>query len=332
MIRKGLMALFSVLVVFLLCAFWVPMETDAPGASDKRAAVTNAPETDAPDADKIMLNVYLNDEKGICQVPLEAYVAGVVAREMPDSYEPEALSAQAVAARTFAVYKSSLFSKEGCASHAGADVCASSACCQGYTAVDETKYKNAVRAAQETQGKIALFHAHPIRALYHASSGGHTENAENVYSEALAYLRGVPSPGEEDYTRFQTETEMTIDDLRKAFRAFPDMLFPDNVPLSEQLEVLSRSDTGRVTEMRVGLTGMSGSDFRRAAGLKSTLFEMEFTDNGVRFRMTGYGHGVGMSQAGAQAMALSGKTHEEILSHYYTGISFSTLAEWLESG
>lgn len=332
MIRKGLTALFSVLVVFLLCAFWTPGNAPVESSAGTTATASESSGARTTIARNITLRVYLNEEEGVREIPLEEYVAGVIAAEMPDSYAREALRAQAVSARTFAVHKSALFSGEGCASHADADVCASSGCCQGYFPARPEDHKNAILAASDTRGMIALFHARPIRALYHASSGGHTENAENVYSEALAYLRGVPSPGEESYSRFETIAEMDLSALREAFRSYPDVLLLEQLPLSEQLEVLSRSETGRVTSVRVGLCGMSGSDFRRALGLKSAMFQMEFPGDRVVFHMTGYGHGVGMSQAGAQAMALSGKTFQEILCHYYTGISLSTLSEWLESG
>ena len=330
MIRKGLCALFSVTVVLVLCAFFYPASSGTDGFLAEGAVFsgTDAPETE----EEIKISVFLSEEEGIVNMPLEEYVAGVIAAEMPDSYEKEALKAQAVAARTFAVFKSRLNSREGCVSHKGADVCSSSGCCQGYVRASRKEFPNAVKAAEETAGVIALFHARPIRALYHASSGGHTENAENVYSEALAYLRGVPSPGEDGYSRFQTDLALTLEDLRAFFLSDADVLFLDTLPLSEQLEILSRSESGRVTNIRTGLTSMSGNDFRRKVGLKSTLFEMEFTDDGVIFHSTGYGHGVGMSQTGANAMAKNGSAYDEILTHYYTGIELAALESWLGSG
>jgi len=328
MIRKGLTVLFSLAVIMVLCAFLFPEKTGADSPSVSEGASYRA-QTIWEDQ---KIKVYLTGENRIREIPLEEYTAGVVAAEMPDSYEKEALRAQAVAARTFALFKSKMYSGEGCLSHKGADVYSSSGCCQGYTEPDKKQNSGAIKASEDTKGVIALFNAHPIRALYHASSGGHTENAENVYSQALAYLRGVPSPGEEAYSRFRTEQKMTISDLRNAFSENPDVIFLDTIPLFDQIEILSRSETGRVTEVRVGLTGMSGSDFRRALGLKSALFDMDFPENDVVFTSTGYGHGVGMSQTGANAMAKNGGSYEEILTHYYTDIEISTLEDWLKSG
>lgn len=332
--KKGLYAVLSLMVIVLLSAFFLPERAGEnvekkffgalPGLfyMEKKAGLEK-------ENTEITVDVYLMEEEKIRTVPLEEYVAGVVAAEMPMNYQREALNAQAVAARSYALFKSKWYSGEGCLSHPGADVCSSPGCCQGYRPPDEETYKNAIKAAKETENLIVTFRNHPIRALYHACSGGHTENAENVYTEALAYLRGIPSPGEEGHSRYENRVEMHISELAEAFLENENVEFFTDYPLSRQMEILSKTDTGRVKEVRIGLYRMTGNEFRRMLTLDSLNFQMEFDDEKamVAFITKGYGHGVGMSQAGAEAMAQKGKAFGEILMHYYSGVSIQNLNE-----
>ena len=331
--KKGLYAVLSLLVVVLLSAFFLP-ERAGEISSDKRffASIPSLfymEKEDNQSSDDNQIKVYLSDEKEICSLPLETYVAGVVASEMPLSFHNQALCAQAIAARSYALFKSGLYSGEGCLMHPGADVCSSPGCCQGYRDPGGEMYKNAIKAAKDTENLIVTFRNHPIRALYHACSGGHTENAENVFSQAFAYLRGVPSPGEEGYEKFENRKMMHITDLIEVFSDDESIVFYMDYPLSKQMEILSLSDTGRVQEVRIGLNRVSGAQFRKKTGIDSLYFQMEFDDENetVTFLTQGYGHGVGLSQAGAQVMALEGRTFEEILAHYYSGVQIKSVSE-----
>lgn len=330
MMKKCVYAVMSLLVIALLTAFFLPDHTEGKG--EKRffgamSALFKREEAAKETDDGFSLKVYLTKDKKIKTIPLEEYVAGVVASEMPMTYHREALNAQAVAARSYAVFKSNLYSGEGCASHPGADVCSSSGCCQGYKPPDDDEYKNAIRAARETENAIALFRSHPIRALYHACSGGHTENAENVYTEALAYLRGVPSPGEEKHSRYKNTITLSITDLKEAFSAREDVKLLDDYPISQQIEILTRTETGRVKTIRVGLASMTGAEFRRLSGIGSAMFDIEFNDqaSSATFLTRGYGHGVGMSQAGAQALASEGWDFQKIIRYYYSGVQIGSV-------
>ena len=249
---------------------------------------------------------------------LEDYVAGVVAAEMPALYHMEALKAQAVAART-------RVAAGRCRQNADADVCTNAQCCQGYISeaerfekwgADADQMNERIRqAVQATEGVIMLYDGQPIEVLYHAVSGGYTENAEEVFAQALPYLRGVESPGEEDARGYQTEQIFTKQEIADVF---PDATHNGKI----ELEILGRLESGRVTLIRVGRLTMTGRQFRSALGLKSTNFELFMRDNQIVVAQKGYGHGVGMSQAGADAMAKNGADYMAILSHYYTGISF----------
>lgn len=332
--KNWLAAVSTLISALALIPFLFPAKDEIPSVPTDAAAVREAPA-------EILLNVFDTYTGETVSIPIEEYVAGVVAAEMPADYAPEALKAQAVAARTYAVQKSRFFSGEGCARHPEADVCASSACCQGYLSAQrarETLGESADRAlaaaslaAASTQGEVLVFRGHPIRALYHACAGGHTEDAENVYASALAYLRGVESPGEEQYAQFSADTTRTLSQLRDAFAGDENVFISPSVPLEEQFEILSRSAAGRVTGIRVGLTAMTGTDFRKALSLKSANFTMTFGADSIRFSTIGSGHGVGMSQTGADAMAGIGNDYEQILNWYYTDVEIADLSDLLPS-
>lgn len=253
----------------------------------------------------------------VVPIDREAYVTGVVAAEMPAIYEMDALRAQAVAARTY-------LAANHCASHPEADVCDNSRCCQAYLdedarrarwGADHALYEARVaQAAEDTRGEIMTYAGEPILALYHAVSGGHTEDVERVFSEPLPYLRGVSSPGEESSSNYATTQFFSFDEL--------DRLLGAHDPV-----ILERSASGRVQLLRVGEREMDGRMLRGILGLKSTCFSITILDGAVRIDQLGYGHGVGMSQTGAQAMALAGEDYQTILKHYYTGIGLSRLGD-----
>ncbi len=259
------------------------------------------------------------------EMDAEAYVAGVVAAEMPAAYETEALKAQAVVARTRAA-------RGGCASHPGADACGDSGCCQAYLdeaaqrarwGADFNFYSEKISSAvAETRGEILTYGGEPILVLYHAVSGGRTEDVEEVFGEALPYLRSVTSPGEEGASSFETVSFFSDDAIRLAF---PGEAEDGRVGFA----ILSRTDSGRVASIRVGAHAMTGRTFRAALGLKSTNFDLTEKDGGVEIRQRGYGHGVGMSQAGANAMAAEGADYKKILLHYYAGVTIENI--WHDS-
>lgn len=317
--RKAICAGASFAALLVLCACFFPARTSGTEAAGERAE----------EGSGAYVTVYDVSAERLERVPLEAYVGGVVAAEMPSEYHEEALKAQAVAARTFALFKSPVNGGGGCVRHPGADVCSSASCCQGYLTEVQARERLGMRAeaameagrraAEATAGEVLMFRGHLIRAMYHACAGGYTENAENVYSSAIAYLRSVASPGEEEYPQYSDTTEIPMAAIQEALADWEDVLLLDELDPEDQLEVIGRSETGRVTQIRVGLTALTGTEFRRALGLRSTNFEMEFSGKTVIFKTIGYGHGVGMSQTGADAMAARGARYDEILAWYYTG-------------
>jgi stage II sporulation protein D len=245
---------------------------------------------------------------GIDAVPLELYVERTVASEVYPSWPIEVLKAQAVIARTYALHER--------VRNAGLEYdVESSVVSQRYR---EGAVPARIRAAvAATRSEFLEYGGAPILAAYHASSGGRTASSEEVWGQSLPYLASVSSPDDDapDYFwSFEIAREDFLDALRS--RGF-------GVGEGQPIEVLERSASGRVIRLRVGAAEVTGREIRRALGgraLRSTKFEVRVSDDGaVRILGSGSGHGVGLCQWGARALAASGKSYREILAHYYPG-------------
>lgn len=276
----------------------------------------------------------LNRKTGkVMHMELEEYIAQVVAAEMPVSFEIEALKAQAVAARTFAVRRMAQYGGTPCGK---ADVCTDSTCCQAYRSLEqlkknwgtayETNFSRVRGAVLATAGKVALYDGMPIEALYHSCSGGYTEDVVNVFAAALPYLVSVSSPGEESATRYESEVRFS----RKTFAATVNSTYRTAKltakGLKKQIKIEARFESGRVERIRLGGATLSGRELRKLFELDSANFKLRFTDEYVYVNTVGFGHGVGLSQYGANAMAKEGDGYEDILEHYYTGITISDMS------
>lgn len=284
-------------------------------------------------ADEHMLTVYDHTAQKSCQMELESYLVGVLAAEMPASFDGQALRAQAVAARTYTYYN---MLRGGCNSQ-DADICTWSACCQAYHSDAALREKwgddygtyilRIKSAVEDTKGEILLYDGQPIEALYHSSAGGMTENSEDAFSSARPYLRAVSSTLETGSARITGEVRVPVDTfIETVLVNWPEAgLEADR--LGAQIAVTLRTESGRVSAIRLGLATASGRDMRRLFSLNSTLFTVEVTDGAVVFSTKGFGHGVGMSQTGANAMGRAGSDYREILLHYYSGVSFGTIED-----
>ena len=282
----------------------------------------------------LTLRVYFADAEEI-RLPLEDYVFGALAAEMPANYAPEALKCQAIAARTRAVAQSRAFGGNGCVRHPDCDICTDSACCQAYQTdaqlharwgseyvVLRARIDRAVRA---TDGLLLTSGGLPIEVLYHACSGGKTEDAAAVFASAKPYLVSVDSPGEEGYAGFRADASFSCEEAADLLlRAFPGCsVTADTLPSAIRLQ--STTASGRVATLLVGSQTVRGTDFRKALSLRSTCFTWEADGDRIVFHTVGYGHGVGLSQAGAQAMAADGADFTEILAHYYPGTQLTRM-------
>jgi stage II sporulation protein D len=278
----------------------------------------------------------LYDEKqGITlTLPAEDYVLGTVAAEMPALFCVEALKAQAVACRTWLAMR---MQTSGCPSHPESDVCSSYLCCQAWQNNDELRAKwgddyikhfSVIRkAVDDTRGEIMTYNGKAVTAFYHSISGGKTADAVTVFGIYEPYLVSVDSPGEQVAGRFYNSVEYGFDELYKKVRsAYPDVILTPG-SISEQLRVLQRDHTGRVSQFMLGNRTISGVQARKLFGIGSANFDIEIKGLHIRFNAIGHGHGVGMSQYGANAMAKEEYGYREILTHYYTGVTINTLWE-----
>jgi len=256
------------------------------------------------------------------------YLWGVVAAEMPASFHLEALKAQAVAARTYCLYQ------QGGDKHAAADVCTDSTCCQAYRTKEEAAalwgenaalYADKVtQAVLDTNGLVCLYEGKPIDAVFFSSSAGKTSPALQVWGTDVPYLTSVDSPEREEVPAWHTIVTMPLAEFRgKLLAAYPQADLSGDP--AGWFTNLVADETGAVTSISIGGVTLSGIQTRSLFNLRSTHFTAAASGDTATFWVTGYGHGVGMSQYGANAMAADGKTFEEILKWYYTGITVGYL-------
>lgn len=258
------------------------------------------------------------------EMTMAEYLWRVVAAEMPASFEQEAMCAQAVCARTYTLWKRET------SVHENADLCDDSSCCQAYITEEETAqrwgalteaYTEKIAAAvEETDGQILVYEGKPIQAVFFSSSVSSTEDAAEVWGSSLPYLVSVASPEGEEVPNYHSTVVLTSKEL-KTLVAGSGLGVKLSGDSSEWIDNVSYTASGRVAELELGGVTLSGGAARSLFGLRSACFEVEEEDGVFTFSVTGYGHGVGMSQYGANAMAAEGSTWQEIVTHYYTGIT-----------
>ena len=256
-------------------------------------------------------------------LPLEEYVACVVASEMYGQFEMEALKAQAVAARTYGLARVG-------------DLC-DTVHCQAFATEEELREKQGdewmdkywgkfLEAAVETQGEVVYYDDELASYLmFHSSSGGRTENSEEVFPYMVPYLRSVKSPYEDDASHKQETQTVSIDSFVRAVNGL------NRKPIKEtdvqKMEITARTTGGRVKTIQIGNNEFTGGEIRDLFGLASANFTYNIEDYHVIFTTTGFGHGVGMSQYGANGMAKKGYNYKQILKHYYTGIDMGQVTD-----
>lgn len=280
------------------------------------------------------IKVVFHETGEIKTLYLDEYIAGVVVAEMPASYSEEALKAQAVTARTYAFNKI-ISGGKNIPIHNGADICTDSTHCQAW--IDKNKAqknwakanaKNAKlywgkisRAVSDTSGELIYYNNKLANPLFHANSGGRTENSEDVWDGVGApYLKSVVSPGEENSSGYLSKADFSVDEFIKLIKKeYPDIKI-NKSKIVDQIKIIEYSIGGRVKKIEIGNKSIRGTELRKILNLKSTCFKIEVSSAKIIFEVKGYGHGVGMSQAGADAMAKKGANYQEILKHYYQGV------------
>ena len=253
--------------------------------------------------------------QGTVEMELEEYLTGVILHEMPVSFQSEALKAQAVVARTYAAKR-----LDG-GKHDNAAVCTESSCCQGYT--DPADYlanggtqegvEKAAQAARATAGQVLTYDGQLIDATYFSCSGGSTESAVAVWGNDVPYLQATDSPGEELANHYTDTVTFTADEFaaKTGCTASGDP--------ADWFGQITYTDGGGVDTMEICGKQYEGTSLRQLLGLKSTAFSVSVFGDLITIETHGFGHRVGMSQYGAEAMATGGSTYDEILAHYYQG-------------
>ena len=321
----------ALLGVFLLPLAWahepVKVETPPELTAGGQTAEPSAPRTDSEEYHDRQQTLRVLDGDTVRHMTMEDYLMGVTAAEMPASFAEEALKAQAVAARTYTLYKLISGGNHGDT----ADICTDSTCCQAYISQEaarsswgeqadalEEKIRTAVT---DTDGEAILYGGVPILAVFHSSSAGLTRAAGQVWQNDLPYLQPVDSPeASASIPNYYSRVDFSPETIREKLLA--------RIPAADLagdqktwLKNAVRDSAGSVETVEVGGVAVKGSTVRAALGLRSACFEWELQDGRFVFYVTGHGHGVGLSQYGANAMAEVGADYKTILTHYYTGVT-----------
>jgi len=252
---------------------------------------------------------------------INTYLVGVVLGEMPVSFHEEALKAQAVVARTYTLKRFTNGQK-----HAMGAVCTESSCCQAYQSPTvflengggEENLKKVITAVNSTSEEVLYYDGVLIEATYFSCSGGKTEDALAVWGSDIPYLQSVESPGEEGAAYYTDSMKYSLDEFARLLG------IPGEVSSEKWIGEITYTDGGGVNEMYIAGTKYTGVELRKKLSLRSTAFSISVVGDTVYITTRGFGHRVGMSQYGADAMASSGSTYREILSHYYPGTTLAS--------
>lgn len=267
------------------------------------------------------IRVMRSDHNKIETVPFEEYIVGVVSAEMPVLFEIEALKSQAVAARTYAL-KRMIENKDK-----DYDVIDTVANQVYYNEIElkekwkegyNEKINKVKQAVLETKGEYMVYNNEVIDAFFFSTSVGKTENSEEVFIEKLPYLRSVESSWDEEVSPvFNDQQSFTVKDFYNRLGI--------NYSNNLNVEVIKTTSTGRIKKIKINGKEMTGSEVCQKLNLRSAYFEIIKNNDTITIKTKGYGHGVGMSQYGANGMAKKGYTYDQILKHYYQGISFKKI-------
>ena len=332
---------YIILFMLIFCTFAIPIIFTKNTVSGKIANDTN--ETTENITEEIQMIDYdykqydtiklLHVDTGeIEELPLDTYLLGVVSAEMPANFEQEALNAQALVARTYTIYS---IVHSG-SKHGDADICDDSGCCQAWISKedrmarwDETERENNWRkieiAVNTTAGKIITYNGEVIDAFFHSNSGGTTEAPVNVWGGTnYPYLQSVETAGEDAYSQYSSEVVLTKEEFQNKILA-KHSDFTIDYSQTNCIQILEYTESGRIKTIKIGNLNLSGVEVRTLLGLRSANFEVSIDGDNIKFAVKGYGHGVGMSQTGADSMAKQGSNYEEIVKHFYTGVEITEM-------
>ena len=275
--------------------------------------------------------VYRTTVKKIQTYPLDAYLKGVVAAEMPADFEEEALKAQALTARTYIVNQ--LVNDNRLGLPKGADV-SDTEMHQVFKSNDELKkqwgsdykwkMKKISQAINDTSGQILTYKGNPITATFFSTSNGYTENSEDYWQADFPYLKSVSSPWDKESPKFYNKIAVTAADFERKLGV--------TLPAGSTIGTITKRTSGnRVGLVKISGKELTGKEIREKLGLTSSDFSWERQGSEIVITTKGYGHGVGMSQYGANGMAQEGKNYEDIVKYYYKGVTVQSSSKWVNT-
>lgn len=329
-------------LLFILLCFFIPVLFTTKRIINKTEEVINNNEEINKDEENINLEgktkkyqyqkygtVKLLHAKSedIEELSIDEYLYGVVSAEMPANYEVEALKAQAIVARTYTIYQ--MINNAG--KHGNSDICDDYKCCQAWISKEDrlNKWEEAnkeeywnkiVTAVDDTSGRIITYDKKIINAFFHSNSGGITESSVNIWGGVdYPYLKSVATSGEDGYQQYSSQVEMTKEELINKLKTKYNNIQIDSND-SNSIKIVEYTSSNRVKSIQFGNITIAGTEARTLLGLKSTNFSIDFQEDKIIFSVHGYGHGVGMSQTGADSMAKNGSSCEDIIKHFYTNV------------
>lgn len=344
----------AIFILLVLAVFAIPAgisgiselsRHSAEKSYDMQSGAIQAGSFDNP----FIISVYMTESGKVENRNFEEYIEGVLAGEMPPTYNFEALCAQAVAARSYILSKAEAYFKGQTApEHNGAMICNNPNHCKAWRDLSAVKSQWDVRyaddyeakikaAAKRTEGEYMTYNGEVVKAFFYAMSGGRTENSEDVWGTALPYLRSVDSREDSSSDGFESMSTFTVGSLCDRLKAAKSDFCKTDSDSDVFISDISRTDGGSVHEIKIGNTVFKGTQIREILGLKSANFSVEVngrkaenysapSDNDkITFRVKGYGHGVGMSQNGANVLANRGMKYRDILKRYYTDVNIVNL-------
>lgn len=322
--RRIFIVIAYVLTVILFIPASVTFMLKNNNKSDENKVTEIETKLNNIDTDK-MVTVYNPETEIESNVVLEDYIKGVVAAEMPVSFEIEALKAQAVAARTYALKHIQNTEKIN-AEDIG----------QAYISIEEMKkrwgdnfdiyYKKVSDAVDATKNEIIVYNNEPIEAVFHSTSAGMTETAENVWKSPLPYIKSVDSSYDVNAPDFEYKTIVDINDFIKKIKSKNNSAKINSQNIMDNIKIISRTKAGYVSNIKIGGVSFTGIEIRQLFSLRSSNFTISSDGKNVIFTTKGYGHGAGMSQYGANFMAKEGKTYKEIINHYYFDVEIRNIS------
>ncbi|WP_442865115.1 stage II sporulation protein D [Alkalihalobacillus sp. CinArs1] len=324
-----ILILFAGIIILLPSMLVLPYGSSggSPVTTDSKIENNNMPTAKAVNVD---VPVYRAQLEKTVNVPIEEYVTGVVAAEMPAEFNLEALKAQALTARTFVVTRLANPTEE----LPGNAIVTDTIQHQVYKSNDElkkawgkefeSKYAKIEKAVEETVGQILTYEGNPIYASFFSTSNGYTENSEDYWENAAPYLRSVESPWDKQSPKYSDEMSFSKSEFEQKLGV--------TLPSDGSVGTIKNLTTGkRVGEVEVAGKSFTGREIRDLLGLRSSDFTWERAGDRIFVTTKGYGHGVGMSQYGANGMAEEGRDYDEIVKHYYKGVAISEMGRYVEN-